>query len=352
MKYHICLSRAIDLERIAHDAAAEKCPRHILWGISQKLNATIHKPENYPISALDKIRAKLVGRPEHWALARHLAANLTSEDVVFCIGEDVGIPIAMMSGNKPNSPKISVFFHNIDRPRGRFILKLLGLHKHIDLFMACSSYQINFLKDYLNLPENRLWLILEQTDTDFFKPGAISPNKTRPIIASVGLEKRDYRILAEATKDLDIDVKISGFSKDAKVLAQAFPEVMPNNMSRRFYEWPELRQLYRDADIVVVSLVDNKYAAGVQVLLEGMACRRPVIVTETAGIKDYITKEGVATIVKPGDLEGLKRAIKYLLNNPEIAQEQAEKGYKQVTNYHNSEQYIDRFVNQLLSLSS
>ena len=46
---------------------------------------------------------------------------------------------------------------------------------------------------------------------------------------------------------------------------------MPENMSRKFYEWPDLVQLYRDADVIAVCLVDNKYAAGVQGLLEAMA---------------------------------------------------------------------------------
>ena len=52
------------------------------------------------------------------------------------------------------------------------------------------------------------------------------------MIVSVGLEQRDYRTLAAATADMDVDVKISGFSEDAEVLQRSFPDVLPANMSR------------------------------------------------------------------------------------------------------------------------
>ena len=83
-------------------------------------------------------------------------------------------------------------------------------------------------------------MLLEQTDTQFFTPRPVSGEKKRQTVVSVGLEKRDYRLLAAATADLNVDVKISGFSKDAKALSQAFPDTMPENMSRKFYSWPDL----------------------------------------------------------------------------------------------------------------
>ncbi|MEG4149392.1 glycosyltransferase [Microcoleus sp. Pol12B5] len=84
---------------------------------------------------------------------------------------------------------------------------------------------------------------------------------------------------------------------------------MPENMSRKFYEWPDLVQLYRDADVIAVCLVDNKYAAGVQVLLEAMACKRPVVITRTQGIVDYLAAPHIAKVVDVGEAEGLREAI-------------------------------------------
>jgi hypothetical protein len=58
-----------------------------------------------------------------------------------------------------------------------------------------------------------------------------------------------------------------------KLYRKLSPILCQKIMSRKFYSWPDLVQLYRDADVIAVCLVDNKYAAGVQGLLEAMACK-------------------------------------------------------------------------------
>ena len=249
-----------------------------------------------------------------------------------------------------NRPKIVVHFHNIDRPRGRLALKLFGLADKIDLFMACASPQTNFLRSYLGIPESRILVLLEQTDTQFFTPGPVSGEKKRQTVVSVGLEKRDYRLLAAATADLDVDVKISGFSKDAKALSQAFPDTMPENMSRKFYEWPDLVQLYGDVDVIAVCLVDNKYAAGVQGLLEAMACKRPIVITRTQGMVDYLAAPDIAKVVDVSDAAGLREAIVHWLKNPQEAQSQAQRGYEMVMKQHSSEPYVDVLAQKLRSV--
>jgi hypothetical protein len=139
--------------------------------------------------------------------------------VIFCNGEDIGLPVAAVCGESSvkrsypvgNRPKIVVYFPNIDRLRHRVLLKLFGLADKIDLFMVCASPQADFLRSYLAIPESRILVLLEQTDTQFFTPGPVSGEKKRQTVVSVGLEKRDYRLLAAATADLDVEVKISVF---------------------------------------------------------------------------------------------------------------------------------------------
>ncbi|MEG5001044.1 glycosyltransferase family 4 protein [Microcoleus sp. B4-D4] len=349
MKYHLALGRKIDLDGIDRDAQLGKCPRHVLRALRDRLNATVHAPDGEAISSLDKLRSKISSKPEHWAAARKLSEQVSSGDVIYCTGEDIGIPVAVLCGAKPDRPKIVVYFHNIDRPRGRVALKLFGLANRIDLCITNARLQYNFLCEYVGLPETRVCMLPEQTDIKFFTPGSTSPQKRRQTIVSTGLEKRDYKILAEATKNLDVDVKISSFSKDAVAVAKAFPETMPENMSNRFYEWPDLVQLYRDADVVAVSLVDNQFCAGLTSMLEAMACRRPVVITRTHGLVDYLALPGIVKAVNPKDAKGLQEAIVQLLKNPQEAEAQAQRGYEMAVNHHNSEHYVDVLVEKLRS---
>ncbi len=350
MKYHIVLSRAFDLERIALDAEAGKCPCHVMWKASEILDAKIYQPGADPIIPFDTIRARIIGNPQHWALARTLSEQLTKNDVVFCTGEDIGIPIATLCAKKQNRPKIAVFIHNINRLRGKLALKLFQV-REIDLFITYTPSSAKFLRDYLHLSENRVTLFTEQpTDISFFTPGLPDSNKPRRVLASVGLEQRDYRTLADATKDLDVDVKICATSPNAKVSSRAFPKVIPSNMECRFYEWQDLVQLYRDADIVVVPLFENNYQAGLSTLFEALACRRPVIITKSSGIIEELIEVGAVTGVNQGDVTQMRHAIVALLNNPLKAEMQAQRGYELVIERYNHNIYIDKFVKKISSL--
>jgi len=350
LNYHLVLSNPLDLEKVDRNAQLGKCPRHLLWGLSKRLKATIHVPGKDPVWSSDYVRAKILGQSQNWALARALSSQLKGDDIVFCNGEDVGIPIATVCGALPNPPKIAVFIHTGHRPRSQVAFKLFKASERISLFITNCRPQVEFLHDYLQLPQQRVFMLPEQTDTHFFSPGAAMPGKQRPIIASVGLEKRDYRTLAAATHDMNVDVRISAFSMDVKPLAKSLPVVMPTNMSRRYYDWTELLQLYRDADVVVIPLFESRDTAGVTSLLEAMACRRPVVVTGIPGLVDYLETPGTLTIVTPEDEVGMRQAIIRLLSNPQAAEAQAQAGYELVTQNHNSEDYIEKLATRLESL--
>ncbi|WP_017653697.1 glycosyltransferase family 4 protein [Fortiea contorta] len=350
MRYHIVLNRKLNLDDINGDAEAGKRPCHVISGISQLLGAKIHFPGEETISFLDQILGRTIGNPQQWALARRLSAELGENDVIFCPGEDIGIPIATLCGARKNRPKIIVFNQNIQRPRGYLVLKLFGLKDKIDLFMTASPSQAEFLQRSFSLPADRVCLFAEQpTDISFFTPGPASPKKLRPIIGSGGLEKRDYVTLAAATQDLDVDVNICAFSPDASALLRSFPKVIPNNMSHRYYDWQDLVQLYRDSDIVAVSLFENNYQAGQSTLFEAMACRRPVVVTQSPGIIEDIVRDGYVVGVKEGDAEGMKQAITDLLNNPKAADAMAQRGYELMLNRYNHKNYVQGVVTELTS---
>ncbi|MBW4634642.1 MAG: glycosyltransferase family 4 protein [Iphinoe sp. HA4291-MV1] len=350
MKYHIALCPSCDLEAIARAAQAGKNPRHTTWDLSQLLGASIHQPVDEPVLPIDKIRARIIGHPKHWSLARQLSLQLQKDDVIYCTGEHIGFPIAALCSAKRKRPKIIVFVHNINRLRACLALKLFDLANRIDLFVTTTPAQAEFLQHYLHLGENQIYQVSSlPIDLSFFTPGPSLLNKSRPVIGSGGLEKRDYRTLANATQDLNVDVKVCAFSPSTTALKRSFPKVTPNNMSFRFYDWCELLQLYRDSDVIVLSLFENNYQAGLTTLFEAMACRRPVVVTHSPGIIADLIDSGIVTGVNPCDPIGLKQAIQSLLNNSQKAEIQAHRGYELVHNQYNHSKYMQALVTKLIS---
>ncbi|GAA6617086.1 glycosyltransferase family 4 protein [Scytonema sp. NUACC26] len=350
MKYHIALSPSCDLQGIAHNAQAKICPSHSIWELSQLLGAKVYQAGEEKVLPIDRMYAKIIGRPEHWALARKLSLELQEGDVIYCNGEHIGIPLATVCNHEGRRLKFVVYFHNINRPRGHLALKLFKIADKIDLFVSTAPSQINFLHHYLGLPKHQVYQLCSQpVDLSFFTPGLPSNSKERPIIGSGGLEKRDYRTLANASKDLDVDIKICAFSHNAKTLKRSFPKVIPSNMSFRFYEWNELLQLYRDSDIVVISLLKNTQEAGLTTLFEAMACRRPVVITRAPGLIDNLIDAGIVMGVNPYDATGMKQAIQSLLNDPHKAEIYAQRGYELVQKQYNQEKYVQSLFAQLTS---
>ena len=347
MAFHLVIPRRSNIQEQSRLAKEGKSPRHSLALIADRLNATVHEPSGDPTAdSRYFLKGKVLPTASLWSLADRIAKQVSSDDVIFCASEAAGLQIAATYSGRRRRPRLAVFAHNIDRPRTRLAMRWWKMADTIDVFFACSEYQVEFLRKYLNLSEDRVRFIWDHTDTAFFTPGPAKA-KARPMIVSVGLEQRDYKTLALATSHLDVDVRISGFSKDAKA-QQAFPDVLPNNMDRRFYSWGDLLQLYRDADVIVVSCEENKYAAGVQSLMEGSSCKRPIIATSTSGLRKYINETVIAVApLAPSEMEA---AIKSILRDPVSADARAASAHEIALQTFGMERYVEEVSQALLRL--
>ena len=349
MKYYIVLTdhaaRRIEQEH----AETETSARSDLSLLSRHLDASFIKPPALKITYLDKILGKLYSTAENWAYARYLSFGLQSDDVVFCPGEEIGIPLASIYANRKKRPKIVVWFHRITGLRTKIILKLFKIARAVDLSVVNTRPNQEFLNSYLKIKSDRILFLWHPIDSQYFVPGLASSNKIKPVIASVGLEQRDYRLLAAATEKLDVEVKVAGFSQFQSRIAKSFPAVMPENMTNRKYESSELIQLYNDADVVVLPLKENDGAAGITALLEAMSCKKPIVCVRTKGLSDFLDETAVTTI-EPGDVSGFHQAIVELLNDRDLADSKAQRAYELVRQKHNLDNIVEMLANFVRTL--
>jgi glycosyltransferase involved in cell wall biosynthesis len=349
MRHHVVLSRSIDFPAIEEGARQGLRPRHALKQLADRLNATIHFPSGQKNTILDRIRSQFIGSGL-WGYARDLAAKFTSEDVIYCPDEQIGLPLASLFSRSRSRPKLVVAVHNVDRPRTRAALRLCSSFRSADMFVSVSNRQLDFLRDQIGIEPGRTQFVPDQTDLQFFRPGPQDPAKKRPRLVSAGLEKRDYQVLAEAVSGLDIDVSLTGFSADSAPGGSRLPQAWPANFTRRRYEWTEFAELYRNADIVVVTLVPNIYAAGITTMIEGMASARPIIVTRTEGLKGYLDDEDALTLVAPEDPAALRQAILGLLESPATMKARGQRAAEIATKRYSSETHVEKLASILESL--
>ncbi|WOD39158.1 glycosyltransferase family 4 protein [Nodosilinea sp. E11] len=347
MVYHIVAGTFFDFDMFIRRAEEDRGPRHTLYQLAERLQAKIHQPGDYTITLVDKLLSKLHSTPEHWAMAKSLASSFSSEDTVYSTGEDIGLPLAFLLKFKRDRPKLITYCMVPDRPRTRTFIKLFSLAKIIDLFTVHEPNKEAALKRLFNLPDEKVFQFIVQADEKFFTPGPASLRGDIPLLASAGLEQRDYATLAEAVAKRPIEVKVCAFSPNASNKTKVrMPETMPENMEIRYFEFSELRELYRSADIVVISLLKNNYA-GLTVLMEGMACQRPIIITNNEGLASEIVAKGLALGFEPGDAQGLQSAIDQLLSNPEEAKAMAERARSYFFQHHSSERYVDSLFEEI-----
>ena len=80
-----------------------------------------------------------------------------------------------------------------------------------------------------------------------------------------------------------------------------------------------------------------------RVLLEAMACKKPIIASNVDGIPYYIKHGFNGLLFESENIEDLAEKIKIILSNPDYAKKLAENGYKYVHQYLSEERYVKCF---------
>ena len=317
--------------------------------LRDKLDALVHQPGGERVSRFHRLGARIFNSTaEQIAMARALAMQLTDDDVVYAAGEDVGFPLALSLSRARRRPRLIVDLSHPRSRRSRLVLRIPGLANAVGVFIATVPDKVDFVRQYTGLPRSRFHPMYEVTDPEFFAPGPPSSSKRRPIIGACGLEQRDYVTLAEAAKDLEVDVRICAASPNASTDRADIPPVWPSNVTARHYDWPELVQLYRDSDIVAITVRPNDFQAGQTSLMEAMACERPVIMTEQGGAVRDFARSSLVRTVPMRDPWALRRTIQEMLANPEVAARQGKHARQRIVETFNIDRYVDELASVML----
>lgn len=185
---------------------------------------------------------------------------------------------------------------------------------HADRVIVYSSNQIDLLQQtYTGMKRPEFFPI--SLDVEFFTPQPRQPGP--PSVLTVGLDQgRDFDILLEATRGMDVHVRIKGGRKPVIFDRAAHPNV---SLIETHLAPPAFRALYADATIVAVTTFSTPNACGVTSLLEAMAMAKPIIVSANPALRDYIPPDDACIVVPIGDRAALGAAIAALLANPSEA---------------------------------
>jgi glycosyltransferase involved in cell wall biosynthesis len=153
-----------------------------------------------------------------------------------------------------------------------------------------------------------------RADTAFYRPGP-APAAAPPYVFSIGNDySRDFDTLARAARLLAD--RPGGPPRWVVHTTRPVPAAPGVEVSRAGRSYPELRDLYRGAAVVVIPLRDMIHPGGINSILEAMAAGRPVVVSGSRGVADYVRAGETAVVVPPDDPAALAAAVRDLLDSP------------------------------------
>jgi glycosyltransferase involved in cell wall biosynthesis len=235
-----------------------------------------------------------------------IRARRTDASAYVSLSERVGIPLALM---RPNASHVLVA-HLLTSRSKRRIAVATGYLSLLDEVFVFARPQERYLTEEMGLAAERVRFVFDKVDAGFFFPS--ERRGSTGYVLSVGQEQRDYRTLVDAVAPLGLRcVIVAGSMWSHRTLSAVS---LPDGVEMRAgLSYRQLRELYLGASLVVVPVRSGSdYAAGVNTVLEAMACAKPVIVSDTPGLEGYVHDGVDGRLVAPGDPRALRQLIEEL----------------------------------------
>ncbi len=136
-----------------------------------------------------------------------------------------------------------------------------------------------------------------------------------PVFAG-GDSMRDYGPLVEVARRLpEVSFAIASLRLDG-----ADREHLPPNVTAGYVPHERFLELLRGASVVIAPIDDGGVrAGGEQTYLNALAMGKAVLVTDSFGVRRYVTHKEHALIVPPRDADALERSLRWVLDDPNAA---------------------------------
>jgi glycosyltransferase involved in cell wall biosynthesis len=156
------------------------------------------------------------------------------------------------------------------------------------------------------------------------------------------MASRDYATLLEAARGLNLELKIAADSPWFPEPLNVSPEEAgPDTEIKSAGTYAALREIYASSLFVVVPLRDVDHAAGLSVILEGMAMGKAVIATRTRSPDGLVVDGRNGFHVRAADPDALRERMRFLLDHPEEAERMGAEGRRMVEESFTIDAYLE-----------
>lgn len=267
-----------------------------------------------------------------------------------------GIQTVIWKFFKQKKGRLVVHYHMdlVGRGWRRFVYRLynfivlpLIVRTADNILVTSADYlEQSLLKKYTAKFTHKIAVVPNGVDVDFFKPQPSDAGlrerhylNGKKIILFVGaLDSAHYfkgvNYLLKAVQllnrqDMKLIIVGDGDLKEVyQDLAQSYG-IFDQIIFAGYVPDGELIKYYNLCDIFILPSIDKSEAFGL-VLLEAMACGKPVIATNLPGVRQVVSSKIDGRLARPKDAWHLSEHIKFFLDHPEAIDRYGEMGRKKV----------------------
>jgi glycosyltransferase involved in cell wall biosynthesis len=211
--------------------------------------------------------------------------------------------------------------------------------KSVDRFIAVSDFVRNVHLNCLKLSENKIVVIPNFYASEMQSMVKAGNELPKDFILFVGALNRikGASVLIEAYQKLNTPTKlvlIGARHPESRYESTENISVMENA------PYPFVVEAYRNCRFAVFPSIWPDPCP--TVAFEAMSHKKAVIATKTGGFPDIVVDGETGILVPPCDAETLSQAIKYLLENPKIAEDMGHKSYERWKGYFTPEVVVPK----------
>lgn len=197
------------------------------------------------------------------------------------------------------------------------------------------------------IPRQRLSLIYNGVDTEFFCPAHRPPPDRPPVILSIGrlVPDKAQEILIQAFARLlphhpTAQLWLVGDGPRRPDLAKLLAATLPGGQATLFPGQIDLRPFYQQATCFALS---SRTEALPNVVLEAMAAGLPVVATRVGGVPEAVAAGQTGWLVPPNDPDALGQALSRLLGDEQQRRQFGLAGRQRVLQEFSLSQMVQRY---------
>lgn len=312
----------------------------------QHRNADSAVPGRWPYGLENVERPGLSVRPDELPSSRLGLVRRWGRprvDVAFSWDENVGAKLVHYPARARACGVIWITDRPIDHPDSARLRSRLNC---MDALWVLSRPQVEALSTWLGPEHPPISFIAFGVDPNFYRE---QPYPTRPKVLSIGGDRdRDVTTLLETLRIVHEE------RPDAELLVQTKHDVKaPEGVAVvPFIPHAKVVGELGTASVVAIATRPNQHASGSTVSMEAASVGRPVVITNSPGIEDYVLHGKTGVVVDSRDPHQLAGPILELLDDPGKAAAMGRAGRELVTGTLNTQNLADSIAKFVLTVAA